>query len=519
MQNINNKNKKRFSVPRGLEIYRVLLPVFFKVLWTSRNTDSFEYKKSIENLRDVFQYLGTTFIKLGQLLSARPDLVGAVVADTLRSLLDHQPSIPFSTITEQLKNSLGVEWEKNFSSFDKTPLSNASIGQVHKAKLKQGEVVAVKIQHPQIKEEILRDLLFMGKLTKLFDFFLPKSVFSFSLIFEEFSEWIRSEIDFRIEAKKIEKFASLMKHQEGINSAKVFWEYSTETVLTTSFFQGMNLNTLISMIDSQQGSTVYSVKLPFKINPDLLIKRLVSALLHQILVDKYFHGDLHPANIILQPENKIAFVDFGITGILNNEEHNQLLMILLSFVDNDPESMISVLLSASTNQYTREEQKHLYQQFSHELHKVHQSVTGDIGINHFLLFLLQLSHTYSVVWSSGLLLAAKTLAQVDSITNKLGVKTSVINMLQPNLAHYVTTGLSTKVSKETLLKNALELIEVAKHIPDSLREFEEILHQDISLRKRSNTLPVLWRKVGFTSMVFVLFPFVYFLFYFQIIKL
>jgi len=469
------------SFLRFLHISSKVIPPFVRLTIYRKNSDSEKYKKAAADIRLAFQDLGATFIKLGQLLSARPDIVGPQLADELRNLLDKQNPISFDTVKHTIKEELESDIPDIFASFEKEPVSTASIGQVHRAKLKNNNIVAVKVQREGLVFSIKRDLKLFGKVAKVMDSLLPSKGISFSYIYKEFSEWINNELDFKVEAKRSEKFAENLGDIDGIKIPKVYWKYTTQKIMVTEFLDGITINGILREQKEQRAESVYELKGFSNLNFDLMIRNIIDALVKQIFVDKFFHGDLHPANLIALGGGKVALVDFGIVGSLNDTEHTQILLTLLALIENDPKALVKLMLSFSTRNISAEQKAHLEQEFSRQLHRIHGGEAESASISHFVSSLLSVGRQYDIFWTSGLILAAKTLSQVDSIAIKFGLKDSVIDLIKPGIDKYIDRSFSAKFSKESIFKIALGLVEAGKRLPETISDLEKVLHEGLAL--------------------------------------
>jgi len=336
------------SLKRFFTICSTLIPAFLAYSLAHHNTNSKKFQESCIRIRLGFQTLGTTYIKLGQLLCARPDIIGLDLASELRNLLDHEPIIPFITIQHVIESESNTPLSKIYKKIEHTPLGTASIAQVHKGTLLNGTAVAIKVQRPGVVDLIYNDLPILKKVCHVLELLIPNTPVKFTYIYSEFEDWITNELDFRVEGRRADKFNENMAGVEGVVIPHIYWQHSSKLVLVMSFLEGYTLNDLLHLMKKQHVATLYELKLDYKIDPDLLIQRTVAAVAKQALVDKYFHGDLHPANIIIQKNSKVALIDFGIIGTFNAEEHAQLLFLLLALVHDDPQALVKVIRSLIT---------------------------------------------------------------------------------------------------------------------------------------------------------------------------
>lgn len=463
------------SFKRFAQIVYLLIFPFFALALSRSNPESVKFKKSAMQLRENFQELGSTFIKLGQMLSSRPDIVGPQLSAELRNLLDHEPEIPFSEITTILETELKTSFHDIFTAFDETALATASIAQVHKAKLKNGPIVAVKIQRPNIDALIQKDLQVLKYVSSLLDVFGIGKQIKFAYIYREFADWIMNELDFQIEGRRADKFADNMSKIEGIVIPKIYWKHTTQKVLVMQFLDGPTLNHLLNEMKEQNVTSLYDLKLKEKINPDILIRHTIAAVAKQALSDRYFHGDLHPANIIILPHNTVAFVDFGIIGTLDNQEYMELVLTMLALVENDPESLLKAVLTLVTQPLSKEQKGSIQELLSMELHKLHEDTGGKVSLNHFITSLLSVAQRYNMLWTPGILLALKTIGQIDFVAGQIGLREPLVDLMKPEVEKYILKALSTTMSKEELFKGLLDLFQAGHKLPDTLQDLEQII--------------------------------------------
>jgi ubiquinone biosynthesis protein len=302
-----------------LRLYQALkkgIALFHKKAEVSRLT-------RYERIRLVLEELGPTFIKLGQLLSTRPDLVPPSLAEELTKLQDKVPPFPFAKAKEIIESELKQPLEAIFSSFEESPIAAASLGQVHRARLKTGEEVAVKIQRPNIKRTIEIDLEIMLYLAELLQRHIVEAEWYDPVgIVKEFAKNITKELDYTLEATNIERFAKNFIGDATIYVPRVYRTYSTEKILTMEFINGIK----ISEIEKLKAAG-YDCR--------LLARRGANLILKQVFEHNFFHGDPHPGNVFILPGNIICFLDYGMMGRIDEETKETLAQFVRAFVDKD----------------------------------------------------------------------------------------------------------------------------------------------------------------------------------------
>ena len=282
---------------------------------------------SEERLRVAFETLGPTFVKLGQLLAARPDLIPESYVNELSKLQDNVAFIPYEAIKERVESELGQSLESAYAEFSKEPIAAASIAQVHSARLHTGESVVVKVQRPGIDKIIEQDVALLDFLAKLLEKYVPESrIMSPTVVVDEFFRSLHQELDFHIEANNISRITENLKDYPDLVLPKVYKNLSRKKVLTLERFEGIPLKN----IDAIRAS-----------GTDL--KRLneigARAFFKTILIDGLFHGDMHGGNLFLLNDGRLGLIDFGIVGRLSSRARSQLSNLVLALLTEDFEML------------------------------------------------------------------------------------------------------------------------------------------------------------------------------------
>jgi ubiquinone biosynthesis protein len=285
-------------------------------------------KTAPQRFRLVLEELGTTFVKFGQVLSTRPDLIGKDFADELVGLRDDVPSFGFLEVKKIVEEELEAPLEDLFSEFQESPIASASIAQVHSAMLKDGTKVAVKVQRPDLEEKVGKDVAIMHYIAKNADKRV-KSLKYFNLkgIVDEFERAVKKEMDFVLEARNIERFRSDFKDDTTVYAPKVYWEYSTVRVLTMEFIEGIKINEILKSDNLARGRLIADIgtKCYFK----------------QIFENGFFHADPHSGNLIILENNRLCFIDFGMMGHLDRDFVENLTELFLFTVDYDIKGIVN----------------------------------------------------------------------------------------------------------------------------------------------------------------------------------
>lgn len=283
-------------------------------------------------VRLAIEELGPTFVKLGQILAGRADLFGPEFIAEFEKLHSHVPAVPLDTLRPQLREDLGGEPEDVFARFDPEPLAAASIAQVHRAQLKDGTEVVVKIRRPGITDTIEADLRLVGRIAAVVEAEMPNlKPYRPQQLVRELARSLKRELDLASECRNAERIAANLAPLPWIVVPKVHWQHTTERVNVQDFVGGVAGNDL-------DGLDVNGF------DRNLLAQRGSQAVLKMIVQDGFFHADPHPGNVFYLEGNRIAFIDFGMVGRLSQRRREELLSLLLGLVERNAQTVADVLL-------------------------------------------------------------------------------------------------------------------------------------------------------------------------------
>ena len=272
----------------------------------------------LEELAADVERMGPTFIKLAQLLSTRADLLPQPYIEALTRLQDKVEPFPFTEVEQIVANELGVRISKAFSYFESSPIAAASLGQVHRAALRDGREVVVKVQRPGIREEMSKDMDVLSDMASFLDSHTEAGrKYEFAPLLEEFRKNLLRELDYRLEARNLIIFANNLREFDRIIVPQPVEDYTTSRVLTMDYISGRKITALSPLA---------------KIDLDgyQLAQHLFQAYLHQILIDGFFHADPHPGNVFLTDDRRIALIDLGMVARIAPRPQEQLIQLLLA---------------------------------------------------------------------------------------------------------------------------------------------------------------------------------------------
>ncbi|PYQ55664.1 MAG: ABC transporter, partial [Acidobacteria bacterium] len=331
-----------------------------------------------EKLAQDLEALGPTFIKLGQLLSTRSDLLPAPYLDALARLQDKVEPFPFQEVEEIVSTEIGVRLSKAFLEFDPVPVAAASLGQVHRARLRSGREVAVKVQRPGIRQVILEDLDAFAQIAAMIDKHTEIGRrFAFQDMLEEFRKTLLRELDYRREAVSLVTLADNLREYRRLVVPRPVDDYTTSRVLTMDYVKGTKITELspLALID---------------LDNRRLAEDLCKAYLDQILVDGFFHADPHPGNLLVTGDGRLALLDLGMVARIEPAMQEQLLKLLLAVTAGQGQQAAQVTLQIGTPLETLDEAH--YRREVADLVGSFQSLSGEqIQVGRAVIHLARLS--------------------------------------------------------------------------------------------------------------------------------
>jgi ubiquinone biosynthesis protein len=451
---------------------------------------------SIEKrLRLTLERLGPTFIKFGQVLSVRPDLIPKSYIKELEKLQDSVPPFSYKVVREQIKKELGREIEDIFSSFDEKPIASASISQVHKAKLKDDQVVAVKVQRPEVKKILETDIEIMFYVAKL----LEKNIqairkFTPVKIITEFSRWTEKEVDFKKEAINAKIFAKNFSKSKTVKTVQIHSNLTTSRILVMEFIDGIELHN-IKEIRRQ------------KINLRPILNNGFDTILTQVFIHGFFHADPHPGNILITKDKRIAFVDFGIVGHFDESLKAKCLDIFYGVITNNSETIITTLEDLSGIQIeNKEEMKYQISELLDPLQ------TGDLST-------IRLSKILEEIWDLALrrgirvpmpfVLFGKTIITLEGIALQYDPKFNIVASSRPFIEKLIRQRYNPLFQFNQFMKNMVKFRRFAERFPEqttrALRRIEKgtikVDIEDTDIKKLSMEIDKSGNRVAYSMII------------------
>jgi ubiquinone biosynthesis protein len=417
-----------------------------------------------ERVRMAFEELGPTYIKLGQILSTRPDLVPVEFIHELSKLQDEVPSFEFNEARQIVESELRMPLESIFESFGETPLASASIGQVHKARLLDGELVAVKVQRPGIRKIIEVDLEIMLHLATLAERHIEEFSFHRPVkIVEEFAKTLERELDYTIEATNMERVSHQFLNNATVYIPKVFRETTTESVLTTELVEGIKVSKTDQL--DQEG---YDKK--------LITTRGAHICLSQIFDHGFFHADPHPGNIFVLPDNVICLIDFGMVGIIDRSTREDFVELVDSVVRQDEIRAVRCLLKLTTwghEPNIRQLEKDVAEFMGQHLYKP----LKEIELGKLLQQILELASHHRLRIYPDIFLMMKALSAVESVASMLDPEFDIVAHAAPFIKKVKLERFSPKRLERDVITLASQMFQFLQDFPRDLLEITRLIRQ------------------------------------------
>jgi len=387
------------------------------------------------HLREMLDELGPTFVKFGQLLSTRPDIVPPDIIAELRSLQDDVRPFPFEQVEQVVETELGLSLERAFVDFERTPIAAASIGQVHRATLPNGKPVAVKVQRPGAPRQIEADLALLYQAARIakeriraLDFIDARE------LVDEFGRSIRSELDYRSEGRNAERFRRRWAGDPHVQIPRVYWSYTRERVLTLEFLDGIQ----VADIDTDTYSIDERRRLAY---------RMSEAWMTMIFKHGFFHGDPHPANILVLPGDRIGLVDFGQTGKLTDDDIAKLTRLFIDAA-NESVDILPRRLADLGVRYPKEKEEEFRGRLSELYYKYYGASVADIDPIQVIREGFQLIYSMNLRLPTRFVLLDKAIATLGSVGVELYEDFNVFEVARP----YARSLMRDRLTPQSLAK-------------------------------------------------------------------
>jgi len=407
---------------------------------------------SPEEFANDLEEMGPTFVKLGQVLSSRPDLLPQPYLDALARLQDRVKPFPFNEVQQIVEEELGVRISKAFARFDEKPLAAASLGQVHKAELRDGREVVVKVQRPGIVKQIAADFQVLEQIA---DFLQSHTEVGrkhrFVDVLREFRITVQQELNYEMEASNLSIVGDNLAEFELIAIPQPVPDYCTRRVLTMDYVRGRKVTSISPLAR-------------LEVDGCALAEEVFRAYLKQVLVDGIFHADPHPGNVFLTDDGRIALLDLGMVGRTTPEMQSQLIKVLVAVADGKGEQAAEVVINISRKE----------QEFDPVLFKrrIAQIVTMRVGqgldqmnVGRTLLEVTGTAADMDLYVPSELTVLGKTLLQLDEVGRTLDPEFDPNAAVRRNVTDLMSRRMKKDATQGSLLSSLLEMKEFVSGLP------------------------------------------------------
>lgn len=369
-------------------------------------------------LREMLDELGPTFVKFGQLLATRPDIVPPDILSELRGLQDDARPEPFASVRQVVEQELDLTIEQVFEHFDEEPIAAASIGQVHRARLPGGQEVVVKVQRPDAERQINADIQLLYQAARAARERVRRLQF-IDLVgtVDEFARTIRRELDYGIEARNAEVFRRDFAGDENVSVPKIYWRYTTARVLTMERVEG----TVLGRVDL----TTWSPE-----DRRRLANRITETWMQMVFVHGFFHADPHPANILVRGPDSISLVDFGMTEQLSQRDREAAVRLLLDILNGNAERLPRRLRALGIR-YPRQQEGELADRLAVILQRYSATAIGEIDAREVLREIFQTIYRLDITLPARWVMLDKTLATLAGVAVEIYPDLNVFEVARP----------------------------------------------------------------------------------------
>jgi len=462
---------------RHIQRYRQILTVLFKYgfgdlvhtlkieqyleiglqMISRKRREKIETLSRAERVRMAMEELGPTFIKMGQILSTRPDLLPVEFIQELGKLQDHVPPFEYAQVKDIIERELGVPLGQLFKDFEETPLASASIGQVHRARLVEGDGVVVKVQRPGIRKTIEVDLEIMLHLATLMERHLKAmEIHRPTRIVEEFARTLEKELDYTIEAAHTERFAMQFIGDTTVYVPKIYREATTSRVLTMEYVSGIKASEIDHLDEAG-----YDRREIARRGFDLIMK--------QVFVHGFFHADPHPGNIFILPGNVICYLDFGMMGRIGRKSREHFADLIMNIVRRDEVKVTDALVRLTISD---EEPNHnaLERDVAEFIDQHFYRPLKELDLGKLLHQLLEMAARHRLTVPPDLFLMIKALSTAEGVGRVLDPDFDATERAAPFVRRIQLQRLYPKRVAEDIYDSGSDFLHLIKEIPGELRE-------------------------------------------------
>ncbi len=430
-------------------------------------------------VRQILEELGPSFIKIGQLLGTRPDLIGPEYIEEFKKLFDRTTPTPFVEVKPLLEAELGRPMSEVYATFEERPLASASIGQVHRAILRSGEEVAVKVQHPDIRAAMETDFRILQRLTGI-----TERVFAASRVWqpvehlEELHAMLDRELDYRNEVKTLRKVRANFADVPDVHIPKVYTEHCSERVIVMEFVRGAKLDALAAT-EKGRRATIGSNGDRVEIDTDgPTVARVVThAMAKQIFIDRVFHADPSPGNILVRADGSVSFLDWGAVGMVTRRRARTIFNLIASLSRGDVEGVGRTILELC--EVRGEIDMKRYQHDVEKLLDVYEKEDASPADPEVIELIIHLANEHNMLLPADFMLITRALYQFEGFCRQLDPDYELVDVLKPYVTNIMKEVLyGPERQKEIVSSMVTEYGELLQNMPGRISNVVRKLEKD-----------------------------------------
>lgn len=409
-----------------------------------------------EHLRLALEELGPTFIKLGQFLSARADLLPPEYQAELAKLQDDAPPFAAAIAQERIEAELGQPVSSLFATFEAQPLAAASIGQAHAATLHDGTEVVIKVRRPGVVEQVEEDLeILLNLAATMSRHWELAAAYDVVGLAQEFTQTLRAELNYLQEGRNAERFAANFADDPKVHIPRVYWDLTTSRVLTLERIRGIKISDLNALDE-------------IGIERHVLAERGTQVILRMIFEDGFFHADLHPGNFFIEPEGRFGLIDFGMTGTLDETAQEHLARLVLAMLHNDYDQLVDTLLTMDVTR-ARVDRVQLRRDLRYLIAPYLGQPLGEIDLTPLLNDALAIMRRHRLHLPPHLALLLKTIIITEGLGARLDPNFHLISVLAPYTDKLLARLYSPSRWLRKLGRTGTDLVWLSTEAPQQLR--------------------------------------------------
>ncbi|HEY9677393.1 MAG TPA: AarF/ABC1/UbiB kinase family protein [Drouetiella sp.] len=421
-----------------------------------------ELRGKAEELTKDLEKLGPAFVKVGQLLSTRPDFLPEPYLVALSRLQDNCEPFSFAEVEKIVTSELGVRISRAFDYFNDKPVAAASLGQIHHARMRNGREVAVKVQRPNIREQIVEDLQILADVADFYDSHTESGrKYEYGKMLEEFRKTILEELDYRKEARNLDTMRENLKEFEKIYVPEPIYDYSTSRILTMDYVHGKKITSVTKLEQ-------------IEIDGGPLAEEVFRCYLKQILVDGFFHADPHPGNVFLTDDRKIGLIDLGMVARLTPEMQSKLLQLLLAISEGQGDDAAE--LAFQIGEVKRDfDSTACRKQINDLVQQTFGSNIRDMEIGKVVLAITKTTADHGLKMPSELTMLGKTLLNLDQVGRTLDPEFDPNASVRRNAAHLTQQRMMKSLSPAGLFNSMIEAKDFSDKLPTRINKILDLM--------------------------------------------